>query len=55
MPISEHKPRPEPVRRIAVFTGAGRRRSGSAEEKAAIIPRATAPAKRSVAWLAVTD
>jgi len=28
---------PEPVRRIEVFTGAGRRRSWSPEEKAAII------------------
>jgi transposase len=37
MSISEHKPMPEPVRRIEVFTGAGRRRSWSAEEKAAII------------------
>src|SRR5215217_5391975 len=37
MSISEHKPMPEPVRRIEVFTGAGRRRSWSAAEKAAII------------------
>jgi transposase len=37
MSISEHKPMPEPVRRIEVFTGAGRRRSWSGEEKAAII------------------
>ena len=37
MSISEHKPMPEPVRRIEVFTGAGRRRSWSREEKAAII------------------
>ena len=37
MSISEHKHMPEPVRRIEVFTGAGRRRSWSAEEKAAII------------------
>jgi transposase len=37
MSISEHKPIPEPVRRIEVFTGAGRRRSWSAAEKAAII------------------
>lgn len=28
---------PEPVRRIEVFTGAGRRRSWSSEEKAAIV------------------
>ena len=37
MSISEHKPMSEPVRRIEVFTGAGRRRSWSREEKAAII------------------
>jgi len=37
MSISEHKPMPEPVRRIEVFTGAGRRRSWLGEEKAAII------------------
>jgi transposase len=37
MSISEHKHMPEPVRRIEVFTGAGRRRSWSREEKAAII------------------
>jgi transposase len=37
MSISDHKHMPEPVRRIEVFTGAGRRRSWSAEEKAAII------------------
>jgi transposase len=37
MSISEHKHMPEPVRRIEVFTGAGRRRSWSGEEKAAII------------------
>jgi len=37
MSISEHKQMPEPVRRIEVFTGAGRRRSWSGEEKAAII------------------
>jgi len=37
MSISEHKHLPEPVRRIEVFTGAGRRRSWSSEEKAAIV------------------
>jgi transposase len=37
MSISEHKHMPEPVRRIEVFTGAGRRRSWPAAEKAAII------------------
>ena len=37
MSISEHKHMPEPVRRIEVFTGAGRRRNWSREEKAAII------------------
>jgi transposase-like protein len=37
MSISEHKHMLEPVRRIEVFTGAGRRRSWSSEEKASII------------------
>jgi transposase len=37
MSISELKNMPEPVRRIEVFTGAGRRRSWSREEKASII------------------
>ena len=37
MSISDHKHMPEPVRRIEVFTGAGRRRNWSAEEKASII------------------
>jgi transposase len=37
MSISEHKHMPEPVRRMEVFTGAGRRRSWSPAEKAAII------------------
>src|SRR6266513_3359217 len=37
MLISEHKHMPEPVRCIEVFTGAGRRRSWSGEEKASII------------------
>jgi transposase len=37
MSISEHKHMPEPVRRIEVFTGEGRRRSWSAAAKAAII------------------
>ena len=37
MSISDHKHMPEPVRRIELFTGAGRRRRWSPEEKAAII------------------
>jgi transposase len=37
MSISDHKHMPEPARRIEVFTGAGRRRSWSGAEKAAII------------------
>lgn len=37
MSVSEHKHMPEPVRRIEVFTGAGRRRSWSASEKPAIV------------------
>jgi transposase len=31
------KPKPEPVRRLEVFTGAGRRRSWTAEQKAQIV------------------
>jgi transposase len=37
MSISEHKHMSEPVRRMEVFTGAGRRRSWSGTEKAAIV------------------
>lgn len=37
MSISERKHMPEPVRRIEVFTGAGRRRNWSPGEKAAIV------------------
>src|SRR6266849_4221800 len=37
MSISEHKHMPEAIRRIEVFTGAGRRRSWSSEEKVAIV------------------
>src|SRR4030088_948970 len=37
MSISEHKHMSEPVRRMEVFTGAGRRRSWSGAEKAAIV------------------
>jgi len=37
MSISDHKHMPEPARRIEVFTGAGRRRTWSPEEKSAII------------------
>jgi transposase len=37
MSISERKLKPEPVRRIEVFTGAGRRRAWSAAEKASIV------------------
>jgi transposase len=37
MSISEPKHMPEAARRIEVFTGAGRRRNWSAEEKAAIV------------------
>ena len=32
-----HKSKPEPVRRLEVFTGAGRRRSWTAEQKAQIL------------------
>ena len=37
MSMSDHKRMPEPVRRLEVFTGGGRRRSWSCEEKAAIV------------------
>jgi transposase len=37
MSMSDHKHMPEPVRRLEVFTGKGRRRSWSCEEKAAIV------------------
>jgi transposase len=37
MSISDHKHMPAPVRRIEVFTGAGRRRSWLPKEKTAII------------------
>jgi transposase len=37
MSISEHKHMPEAIRRIEVFTGAGRRRSWSPGEKASIV------------------
>jgi transposase len=32
-----HKPKPEPVRRLEVFTGAGRRRTWTTEQKAQIL------------------
>ena len=37
MSISEHKHMSEPVRRMEVFTGAGRRRNWSPAEKASIV------------------
>lgn len=37
MSISEHTHMPEPVRRLEVFTGAGRRRNWSGAEKATIV------------------
>ena len=43
MTITELKPMSEPVRRIEVFTGAGRRRSWSAVEKAAIVAESAKP------------
>jgi transposase len=42
MSISDHKHMPEPVRRIEVFTGAGRRRNWLPEEKTAIIAESDA-------------
>lgn len=49
MSISEHKHMPEPMRRIEVFTGAGRRRSWSAGEKAAIIAESYAEGETTCA------
>src|SRR5665213_423571 len=46
MSISDHKHMPEPVRRIEVFTGAGRRRNWLPEEKAAIIAESYAEGER---------
>lgn len=37
-----HEPKTEPVRRLEVFTGAGRRRSWSAEQKARIVAESQA-------------
>jgi transposase len=37
MSISEHKHMSEPVRRIEIFTGSGRRRSWTSDEKALIV------------------
>ena len=45
MSISEHKHMPEPVRRMEVFTGAGRRRSWSPAEKATIVTESYGPAE----------
>lgn len=47
MSISEHRHVPEPIRRIDVFTGAGRRRSWSPEEKASIVAESYERAERS--------
>jgi transposase len=43
MSISERMHVSEPIRRMEVFTGEGRRRSWSAEEKAAIVAESYAP------------
>jgi hypothetical protein len=40
----------EPVRRLEVFTGAGRRRKWSDEDKARIVAETVAAAARSVPW-----
>ena len=45
MSISELMPMPERARRIEVFTGAGRRRTWPANEKAAIVAESYAPGK----------
>ena len=43
MPMSELMPVSEPVRRLELFTGHGRRREWSDEEKAAILAESVAP------------
>ena len=45
MSISELTPMPERARRLEVFTGAGRRRTWPADEKAAIVAESYAPGK----------
>ena len=45
MSISELMPMPERARRIEVFTGAGRRRTWPADEKAAIVAESYAPGR----------
>jgi transposase len=45
MSISELTPMPERARRIEVFTGAGRRRTWPADEKAAIVAESYAPGR----------
>jgi len=45
---------PEPARRIEVFTGAGRRRNWSSEEKAEIVAESYGGARRSARWRVVT-
>jgi transposase len=42
MSDTELMPKSEPVRRLEIFTGAGRRRSWSAEQKAAIVAESVA-------------
>jgi transposase len=41
-----HKPKPEPVRRLEVFTGAGRRRAWTAEHKAQILAESYASGEK---------
>jgi transposase len=45
MSISELTPMPERARRVEVFTGAGRRRTWPADEKAAIVAESYAPGR----------
>ena len=45
MSISELTPMPERARRLEVFTGAGRRRTFPADEKAAIVAESYAPGR----------
>ena len=47
-----HKSKPEPVRRLEVFTGAGRRRTWTAEQKAQILAESYESGEKvsAVAW-----
>jgi hypothetical protein len=48
------KPKLEPVQRLEVFTGTGRRRAWTTEQKAGIVTKATPAASLSAQWRAAT-